>query len=173
MSPSQSGSATPPFRKLLVANRSEIAIRVIRAAYELDIETVAVFSGEDRLSLHRFKAHEAYQVGAGKSPVEAYLDIPGMLEIARQTGCDAVHPGYGFLSENAELARACEAHGITFVGPTPEQLEAFGDKTSAKALAAQATVHESRGASDEALACWDEALRRAAAGIKRNTPSTW
>lgn len=127
-------------KKLLVANRSEIAIRVFRAAAELGIRTVAVYSHEDRFALHRFKADESYMVGAGKGPVQAYLDIPGIVELAKRVGVDAIHPGYGFLSENAEFAAACRAAGITFVGPTPEMLASFGDKIAAKKLALQAKV---------------------------------
>ena len=127
-------------RKLLAANRSEIAIRIFRAANELGMRTVAIYSQEDRLALHRFKADEAYQVGAGKGPVEAYLDIPGIIAIAKEHEVDAIHPGYGFLSENAALARACAEAGLTFVGPTPELLELLGDKTAARRLAASAGV---------------------------------
>jgi pyruvate carboxylase len=129
-------------RKLLVANRSEIAIRVFRAATELGLGTVAVYTYEDRFSLHRFKADEAYLIGppTGGSPVKGYLDIPALIAIAKEHEADAIHPGYGFLSENADLARACGENGITFIGPRPEQLEAFGDKTAAKRLAKQANV---------------------------------
>jgi pyruvate carboxylase len=126
--------------KLLAANRSEIAIRIFRAANELGLRTVAVYSKEDRLALHRFKADEAYQVGEGKGPVEAYLDIAGIVAVAKRTGVDAIHPGYGFLSENPALARACEKAGITFVGPTPQLLELLGDKTAARGLAIAAGV---------------------------------
>src|ERR1043166_113571 len=107
-------------RKLLVANRSEIAIRVFRAATELDLSTVAVFTYEDRFSLHRFKADEAYLIGPpeGGSPVKGYLDIPAIIAVAKAHQVDAIHPGYGFLSENAELARACDENNIIFVGPT-------------------------------------------------------
>ncbi|MDP9146121.1 MAG: pyruvate carboxylase, partial [Acidobacteriota bacterium] len=129
-----------PIRKLLAANRSEIAIRIFRAANELGLRTVAVYSQEDRLALHRFKADEAYQIGAGKGPVEAYLDIPGIVALAKEKEVDAIHPGYGFLSENPAFARACEKAGITFVGPTPELLELLGDKTAARRLAASAGV---------------------------------
>src|SRR5687767_5616495 len=96
-----------PFRKLLVANRSEIAIRVFRSAHELGVRTVAVYSHEDRFALHRFKADEAYRVGKPGEPIRAYLDIPGIVALAREVGVDAIHPGYGFLSENASFARAC------------------------------------------------------------------
>src|SRR5258707_10079972 len=126
--------------KLLAANRSEIAIRIFRAANELGLRTVAIYSQEDRLALHRFKADEAYQVGAGKGPVEAYLDIAGIVALAKEKGVDAIHPGYGFLSENPALARACEKAGITFVGPPPNLLELLGDKTAARRLAASAGV---------------------------------
>ncbi len=127
-------------RKLLAANRSEIAIRIFRAANELGLRTVAIYSQEDRLALHRFKADEAYQVGAGKGPVEAYLDIPGIIAIAKEHEVDAIHPGYGFLSENPALARACGKAGLTFIGPTSELLELLGDKTAARRLAAAAGV---------------------------------
>jgi pyruvate carboxylase len=127
-------------QKLLAANRSEIAIRIFRAANELGLRTVGIYSQEDRLGLHRFKADEAYQVGAGKGPVEAYLDIAGIVALARAKSVDAIHPGYGFLSENPAFARACEKAGITFVGPTPALLELLGDKTAARRLAASAGV---------------------------------
>src|SRR6201993_1144153 len=129
-----------PIRKLLAANRSEIAIRIFRAANELGLRTVAIYAQEDRLALHRFKADEAYQVGAGKGPVEAYLDIEGIVRLAKQKNVDAIHPGYGFLSENAAFARACGKAGITFIGPTPELLELLGDKTAARRLATAAGV---------------------------------
>ena len=129
-----------PIRKLLAANRSEIAIRIFRAANELGLRTVAIYSQEDRLALHRFKADEAYQVGIGKGPVEAYLDINGIIAIAKEHDVDAIHPGYGFLSENPALARACAKAGIKFVGPTPELLELLGDKTAARRLAKSADV---------------------------------
>ena len=129
-----------PIKKVMAANRSEIAIRILRAANELGIRTVGIYSNEDRLSLHRFKADEAYQVGAGKGPVEAYLDIAGIVELAREKNVDAIHPGYGFLSENPAFARACQEAGIIFIGPTPELLELLGDKTAAKRLASSAGV---------------------------------
>jgi pyruvate carboxylase len=129
---------TKNIQKLLAANRSEIAIRIFRAANELGLRTVGIYSQEDRLGLHRFKADEAYQVGAGKGPVEAYLDIAGIVALAKEKGVDAIHPGYGFLSENPAFARACQKAGITFVGPTPDLLELLGDKTAARRLAASA-----------------------------------
>jgi len=129
-------------KKLLVANRSEIAIRVLRAATELGLQTVAVYTYEDRFALHRFKADESYQIGPeeGGEPVRGYLNIPAIIEVAKACGVDAIHPGYGFLSERADLARACVEAGITFVGPTAEMLEGFGDKTVAKHLADKAGV---------------------------------
>jgi pyruvate carboxylase len=126
--------------KLLAANRSEIAIRIFRAANELGLRTVAVYSNEDRLALHRFKADEAYLIGKGKGPVEAYLDIAGIVAVAKSKGVDAIHPGYGFLSENAAFARACDKAGIIFIGPTPDLLELLGDKTAARRLAQSAGV---------------------------------
>jgi pyruvate carboxylase len=129
-----------PINKLLAANRSEIAIRIFRAANELGLRTVAIYSQEDRLALHRFKADEAYQVGAGKGPVEAYLDIAGIVALAKEKEVDAIHPGYGFLSENPALARACEKAGIAFIGPPPNLLELLGDKTAARRLASSAGV---------------------------------
>jgi pyruvate carboxylase len=122
-------------QRILVANRSEIAIRVFRAANELGIKTVAVYAWEDRFGLHRFKADESYQIGQGKGPVAAYLDIQGIVDLARRVKVDAIHPGYGFLSENANFARACRDAGITFIGPPPEVLELFGDKVAARKLA--------------------------------------
>src|SRR5438477_399955 len=129
-----------PIRKVLTANRSEIAIRIFRAANELGLCTVAIYSQEDRLALHRFKADEAYQVGAGKGPVEAYLDISGIVALAKEKEVDAIHPGYGFLSENPALARGCEKAGIAFIGPPPGLLELLGDKTAARRLASSAGV---------------------------------
>ena len=126
--------------KILIANRGEIAIRVIRATMEMGIKNVAIFSEEDRLALHRFKADEAYQVGAGKTPVEAYLDIEDILRIAKESGCDAVHPGYGFLAENPEFARRCMESGIIFIGPGPDVMRALGNKVAARRLAEEAGV---------------------------------
>ncbi|MCI0702555.1 MAG: pyruvate carboxylase [Planctomycetia bacterium] len=129
-----------PFQKLLVANRSEIAIRVFRSAHELGIRTVAIYSHEDRFALHRFKADEAYQVGKTGEPIRAYLDIPSLVQLARDVGVDAIHPGYGFLSENAGFARACAEAGITFIGPRPEILDQLGDKVMARSIAKKAGV---------------------------------
>jgi pyruvate carboxylase len=128
------------FRKLLVANRGEIAIRVFRSAHELGIRTVAVYSHEDRFALHRFKADESYEIGRAGEPIRAYLDIEALIDIARQHQVDAIHPGYGFLSENPDLARACDQAGIVFVGPRVEVLAQLGDKTAARELAHKAKV---------------------------------
>src|ERR1017187_3050022 len=127
-------------KKLLALTRSEIAIRILRAANELGIRTVAVYSKEDRLSLHRFKADEAYLIGEGLGPVQAYLDVEGIVALAKEKGVDLIHPGYGFLSENPALPRACERAGITFVGPSAELLDLLGDKTAARKLAERAGV---------------------------------
>ena len=135
-------------KKLLVLNRGEIAIRIFRAANELGLRTVAIYSQEDRLSLHRYKADEAYQVGQGQGPVQAYLDTEGIVALAKEKGVDAIHPGYGFLSENPALPRACNAAGITFVGPSAELLEQLGDKTAARRLAEQAGVPVIPGTQD-------------------------
>ena len=114
--------------KLLVANRGEIAIRVLRAANELGMRTVAIYSDEDRFALHRFKADESYRVGHGLKPTRAYLDIEDILRIAREAGADAIHPGYGFLSENPDFADACAGAGIVFVGPGPQVMRALGNQ---------------------------------------------
>ena len=127
-------------RKLLVANRGEIAIRVLRAASEMGIATVAIYTYEDRYSLHRYKADEAYQVGEDDDPLKPYLDIEAILRVAKENGADAIHPGYGFLSENATLARRCGEEGIIFVGPRPEVMEALGDKVRAKEVAVRCQV---------------------------------
>ncbi len=127
-------------KKLLALNRGEIAIRIMRAATELGLRTVAIYSKEDRLSLHRFKADEAYEIGEGKGPVEAYLDVDGIVALAKEKDIDAIHPGYGFLSENPALPRACEKAGITFVGPSARLLELLGDKRAARKLAQSAGV---------------------------------
>ncbi|MDJ0907521.1 MAG: pyruvate carboxylase [Woeseiaceae bacterium] len=128
------------FKKILVANRSEIAIRVFRAARELHIPSVGIYSAEDRLTLHRFNTRESYQVGAGKKPIDAYLDKEDIIRIALSSGADAVHPGYGFLSENPDFARMCAEAGITFIGPTPETMQRLGNKVEARAIAIEANV---------------------------------
>jgi len=127
-------------QKLLALNRGEIAIRILRAANELGLRTVAIYSQEDRLALHRFKADEAYLIGEGKGPVEAYLDVDGIVALAKEKGVDAIHPGYGFLSENPALARACDAAGIAFIGPSAQLLELLGDKRAARQLAKRAGI---------------------------------
>ncbi|MEM6636537.1 MAG: pyruvate carboxylase [Pseudomonadota bacterium] len=128
------------FQKILIANRGEIAIRVMRAANELGKRTVAVYAEEDKLSLHRFKADEAYKIGDGLGPVAAYLSIEEIIRVARACGADAIHPGYGLLSENPEFVDACKAAGITFIGPKAETMRALGDKASARKVAIKAGV---------------------------------
>jgi pyruvate carboxylase len=128
------------FKKILVANRGEIAIRVMRAATELGKRTVAVYAEEDKLSLHRFKADEAYRIGEGLGPVAAYLSIPEIIRVAKLSGADAIHPGYGLLSENPEFVEACDRAGITFIGPRAETMRALGDKASARRVAVAAGV---------------------------------
>ena len=129
-----------PIKKILVANRGEIAIRVFRAASELNIKTVAIYTYEDRFSLHRYKADQAFQIGPNDEPLKPYLNIEGIISIATEHGVDAIHPGYGFLSENPEFARACQAAGIIWIGPSPESMEMLGDKLSAKKFANKAKV---------------------------------
>ncbi len=126
--------------KILVANRGEIAIRVFRACTELKIHTVAIYSREDSGSYHRYKADEAYLVGAGKKPIDAYLDIEDILRIAKESGADAIHPGYGFLSENLHFSERCEEEGIIFIGPKSKHLDMFGDKVKAREQAILANI---------------------------------
>ncbi len=133
-------SAPRPIKKILCANRGEIAIRVFRAATELGLRTVAIYSHEDRVHLHRYKADESYLVGRGKNPVAAYLAADEIVRIALQNQVDAIHPGYGFLSERADFARACESEGIAFVGPGSSVLQKFGDKVSARRLAIECGI---------------------------------
>ncbi|WP_425092479.1 pyruvate carboxylase [Tropicimonas sp. S265A] len=128
------------FTKILIANRGEIAIRVMRAANELGKKTVAVYATEDKLSLHRFKADEAYLIGEGMGPVAAYLSIDEIIRVAKESGADAIHPGYGLLSENPDFVDACAANGITFIGPKAETMRALGDKASARRVAIEAGV---------------------------------
>ncbi|MEM9032055.1 MAG: pyruvate carboxylase [Pseudomonadota bacterium] len=128
------------FKKILIANRGEIAIRVMRAANELGKRTVAVYAEEDKLSLHRFKADEAYKIGAGLGPVQAYLSIEDVIRVAKMSGADAIHPGYGLLSENPDLVDACAENGIVFIGPKAETMRALGDKASARKVAIAAGV---------------------------------
>ncbi|WP_339185620.1 pyruvate carboxylase [Brevibacillus sp. FSL K6-6036] len=126
--------------RLLVANRGEIAIRIFRAATELGIRTVAIYSEQDNVSIHRFKADESYLVGAGKGPIEAYLDIESIIEIAKRNDIDAIHPGYGFLAENAEFAQRCLEEGIIFIGPSSTLIDKFGDKVEARRMAIEAGI---------------------------------
>ncbi|WP_370273260.1 ATP-binding protein, partial [Pseudooceanicola nitratireducens] len=130
----------PDFQKILIANRGEIAIRIMRAANELGKKTVAVYAEEDKLGLHRFKADEAYKIGEGLGPVAAYLSIPEIIRVAKMSGADAIHPGYGLLSENPDFVDACDAAGITFIGPKAETMRALGDKASARKVAMAAGV---------------------------------
>ena len=144
-------------QKLLVANRGEIAIRVFRAATELGLRTVAIYAEEDRFSRHRFKADEAYQLDKSKGPVGAYLDYEGIVALAKSKGVTLIHPGYGFLSENADFARACEREGITFIGPSADLLGSMGDKTAARAQAISANVPVLPG-TDDPISDPDQAL---------------
>lgn len=144
---SQTASSNEPI-KLMVVNRGEIAIRVFRAATELGLRTVAIYAEEDRFSRHRFKADEAYLLRQEKGPVGAYLDIEGIVRLAKDKGVTLIHPGYGFLSENAEFARACRDAGLVFIGPDPEILESMGDKVSARALAKKINVPTLPGTED-------------------------
>ncbi|MFL2775416.1 MAG: biotin carboxylase N-terminal domain-containing protein, partial [Paracoccaceae bacterium] len=130
----------PDFNKILIANRGEIAIRIMRAANEMGKKTVAVFAEEDKLGLHRFKADEAYRIGHGLGPVAAYLSIDEIIRVARDSGADAIHPGYGLLSENPNLVDACERNGIVFIGPQAATMRALGDKASARRVAVEADV---------------------------------
>ncbi len=150
-------------RSLLVANRGEIAIRVMRAASELGLRTVAIYSQEDRFSLHRTKADEAYLVGRDRGPVEAYLDIADILRVAREARVEAIHPGYGFLAENPDFARACAASGIIFIGPEPQTLRVLGNKVTARELAVSAGVPVMPASG--ALPAELDACARMAAGI--------
>ena len=126
--------------KVLIANRGEIAIRIIRACKELDIQTVAIYSKEDIGTLHRLKADESYLIGEDLDPTQAYLDIEGILSLAKAKGVDAIHPGYGFLSENQTFAQRCQEEGILFIGPEVRHLRMFGDKTSARQTAQAAGI---------------------------------
>lgn len=149
-------------RRLLIANRGEIAIRIMRAATELHITTVAIYTYEDRYSLHRYKADESYQIGRSDDPLKPYLDVEEIILLAKHKKIDAVHPGYGFLSENVTLARRCREEGIIFVGPSPESMEALGDKVRAKNLASRAGVPmipDSRAVLDDCAFALSEADR--------------
>ncbi|MEO6907615.1 MAG: biotin carboxylase N-terminal domain-containing protein, partial [Abditibacteriaceae bacterium] len=135
-------------KKILVANRSEIAIRVFRAATELGLRTVGIYAEEDRFGVHRFKADEAYLVGEGKGPVGAYLDIEGIVALATAKDVDMIHPGYGFLSENPDFAKACEEAGIIFVGPSADLLDLMGDKIAARSVAQRLNIPTLPGTED-------------------------
>jgi len=146
------------FKRVLVANRGEIAIRIFRACKELGIRTVAIYSEEDKNSLFRAKADEAYQIGKGKAPVDVYLSINEIIELAKLKGVDAIHPGYGFLSENVEFARKCEEEGIVFIGPTHEMMDKLGDKIKSKIVAHSVGVPTIPGV-DKAITDESEALK--------------
>ncbi|MBR0085582.1 MAG: pyruvate carboxylase, partial [Lachnospiraceae bacterium] len=148
------------FDKVMAANRGEIAIRIFGACYDLGLHTVAIYSNADTGSLFRTHADEAYLIGENQSPLGAYLDIPGIIDLAKRRGVDAIHPGYGFLSENADFARACENAGITFIGPPSGVLAQMGDKLAAKATAIECNVPIIPGCT-EPLKDADEALEMA------------
>ena len=133
------------FKKVLVANRGEIAMRVFRACHDLDLQTIAIYSNEDTYSMFRTAADESYLIGENLSPLGAYLDIPRIIELAKKHGADAIHPGYGFLSENGDFARACEENGIKFIGPSSRVLDMMGDKLSAKQIALACDVPTTPG----------------------------
>ena len=128
------------FKKVLVANRGEIAMRIFRACHDLGLQTIAIYSNEDTYSLFRTAADESYLIGKNESPLGAYLNIPRIIELAKKHGADAIHPGYGFLSENGDFARACEEAGIQFIGPSSRILDMMGDKLSAKQMAVECGV---------------------------------
>ena len=137
------------FKKILVANRGEIATRVVRACHELGVKAVAVYPKEDEYSTHRFAADEAYLIGQSEKPIEAYLDIDEIIRVAKESGAEAVHPGYGFLAENADLAQACADNGLKFIGPKPEHLRMFGNKLEAKRVAVEAGLKPIPGLSGD------------------------
>ena len=147
-----------PFKRVLVANRGEIAIRVYRALNELGITTVGIYSKEDRYALFRSKADESYQLKENKGPVDAYLDIKGIIEIAKKANVDAIHPGYGFLSENPDFVEACAKAGIVFIGPSEDIMNAMGDKISSKQMAIKAGVPIIPGV-DHALKSEEEVMK--------------
>jgi len=146
------------FKRVLIANRGEIAIRVIRACKELGIRTVAIYSEEDKTALFRTKADESYQIGKGKDPIEVYLDIDEIIKLALKKGVDAIHPGYGFLSENPEFARKCSMAGIEFIGPTAEMMESLGDKIQSKLVSAKVGVPTIPGV-DKPIGSENEAIK--------------
>ena len=136
------------FKKVLVANRGEIAMRIFRACHDLGLTAVAIYSNEDTYSAFRTAADESYLIGENESPLGAYLDIPRIIELARMHDCDAIHPGYGFLSENGEFAKACEHAGIKFIGPSSRILDMMGDKLSAKQMALECDVPTTPGTAE-------------------------
>ena len=146
------------FKRILVANRGEIAIRIFRACKELGIRSVAIYSEEDKNSLFRTKADESYLIGAGKSPVEAYLSIAEIIDLAKAKGVDAIHPGYGFLAENTEFAKQCEEAGIEFIGPDHIMMDRLGDKIKSKIVAHEVGVPTIPGV-DEAIKSEEDALK--------------
>jgi len=149
------------FNKIMAANRGEIAIRIFRACIELGIQTVAIFSEEDRISLHRYKADESYLIGKGKGPIDAYLGIDEIIDLALKKGVDAIHPGYGFLSENPLFAEACAKAGIAFIGPGADIQRRLGDKVAARKVALEAGVPVVPG-TDDPVPCEEKALLFAA-----------
>ncbi len=136
------------FKKVLVANRGEIAMRIFRACHDLGLQTIAIYSNEDTYSLFRTAADESYLIGKNESPLGAYLNIPRIIELAKKHGADAIHPGYGFLSENGDFARACEEAGIQFIGPSSKILDMMGDKLSAKQMAVECGVPTTPGTTE-------------------------
>ncbi|KAI0215762.1 Pyruvate carboxylase, mitochondrial [Lamellibrachia satsuma] len=134
------GHEYKPIKRLMVANRGEIAIRVFRACSEMGIESIAMYSEQDKNHMHRLKADEAYLIGKGLAPVAAYLNIPEIIRIAQENNIDAIHPGYGFLSERGDFAEACINAGIMFVGPTPQAITRMGDKVEARIAAEKAGI---------------------------------
>jgi len=147
-------------KKVLVANRGEIAIRIFRACVEIGIKTVGIYTYEDRYSLHRYKADESYQIGEDNDPLKPYLDMDALIKVAKDNNVDAIHPGYGFLSENAKFAQKCADNGIIFVGPKVSVLKALGDKITAKEVAVANNVPIIRS-SDKDLTDIDIALAEA------------
>ena len=148
------------FDKVLVANRGEIAIRIMRAATELGLKTVGIYAYEDRFSLHRYKSDESYRIGDEGEPLRAYLDGDEIIKVALDCGAQAIHPGYGLLSESSDFAAACKKAGITFIGPTPEILETFGNKIKAKEAAKESGVSTIPG-TEAPLESVDEARKYA------------
>ena len=148
------------FNKVLAANRGEIAVRIFRACYDLGIHTVAMYSKEDELSMFRTRADEAYLVGENKSPLGAYLDIPEIIDLAKRRGVDAIHPGYGFLSENSTFAKLCRENDIVFIGPAPEVIDRMGNKSQARKTMMEAGVPVVPG-TKEPVHAPEEALAKA------------